>query len=108
MSRAQERKAMRETLAGYSLMGIPELAAFLGASEAIARDMVERGVIPSVLVGERQKVDPMDAAVHVLACRENISAAAYWERHGEATAELVRRYVARIRRQKMTEPEAAA
>lgn len=89
---------MRETLAGYSLMGIPELAAFLGVSDTVARDMVDRGDIPSVPVGGRKKVDPMDAAVHVLAGREGLTATAYWERHGEATADHVRRYVARIRK----------
>jgi hypothetical protein len=98
VSRAQERKAMREALAGYSLMGIPELASFLGCSEDVARGLVDRREIPSVPVGGRQKVDPMDAAVHVLAGREGMSAEEYWDRHGEATADHVRRYVARIRK----------
>jgi hypothetical protein len=106
VSKAQERKAMRETLAGYSLMGVPELAAFLDCSEAVAHEMVEADVVPWVRVGGRKKVDPMDAAVHVLASREGIrrpdgypDIAAYWLRHGEATADYVRRYVARIRKQ---------
>jgi hypothetical protein len=105
MSRASERKAMVETLAGYSLMGVPKLAAFLDCSEAVVRALVDDGVIPSTRVGGRSKVDPMDAAVHLLAGREGLFTsaghpdhAAYWTRHGEATAEHVRRYVTRIRR----------
>lgn len=98
MSVASERKAMREILPAYSLLTIPQLAAFLGCSEDVAREMVDEGVIPSIRVGKRRHVDPIDAVVHVLADREGISAADYWERHGEATADHVRRYVARIRK----------
>ena len=105
MSTSSERKAMGETLAGYALMGVPQLATFLDCSEATAHAIVEKGLVPSTLVGGRKKVDPMDAAVYVLAGREglctpdgNPDGAAYWERHGEAAAEHVRRYVARIRR----------
>lgn len=98
MSVASERKAMRELLPEYSLLSIPQLAAFLGVGEDVARAMVADRIIPSVGVGKRRQVDPMDAVVHVLAEREGVTAAAYWERHGEATADHVRRYVARIRK----------
>lgn len=98
MSVASERKAMRQLLPAYALLSIPELGKFLGISEEIARGMIKAGTIPSVKVGERRHVDPMDAVVHVLAEREGITAAAYWERHGEATADHVRRYIARIRK----------
>lgn len=89
---------MRELLPAYSLMSIPELGKFLGVGEDVARAMVQDKTIPSVGVGKRRQIDPMDAVVHVLAEREGITAAAYWERHGEATADHVRKYVARIRR----------
>lgn len=98
MSVASERKAMRELLPAYALLSVPELANFLGVGEDLARDMVADGTIPSVPVGKRRQVDPLDAVVHVLAGREGITAAAYWERHGEQTAELARKYIARIRR----------
>jgi hypothetical protein len=104
MSTSSERKAMGETLAGYALMGVPRLATFLDCSEATAHEIVDRGRIPSVLVGGRKKVDPMDAAVYFLAGREGIhtpeghpDVLAYWERHGDATPDRIRRYVARIR-----------
>ena len=98
MSIASERKAMRQLLPQYALLSIPELAKFLGVGEDLARDMVKDGTIPSVPMGKRRHVDPMDAVVHVLAGREGVTAAAYWERHGEATADHVRKYIVRIRR----------
>lgn len=98
MSLASERKSMCDLLPTYSMLTIPQLAAFLGCSDDIARDMVDQGVIPSVRVGKRRHVDPIDAVVHVLAEREGLTPQAYWERHGESTSEHVRRYVARIRR----------
>lgn len=98
MSLASDRKAIREILPEYALLSLPELGRFLGVSEEVARDMVDSKAIPSVRVGQRRMVDPMDAVVYVLAEREGITAAAYWELHGEQTAELARKYVARIRR----------
>lgn len=98
MSAAAERKAMREILPAYALMTIPEVARFLGCSEEVARAMVDDRTLPSVQVGQRRHVDPIDVAVHVLAGRDGIDAAAFWERHGEQTAELARKYVARVRR----------
>lgn len=98
MSLASERKTMREILPSYALLSIPELGAFLGVGEGVAREMVQAGAIPSVGVGKRRQVDPMDAVVYVLAEREGVTAAEYWRVHGEAVAEHVRRYIARIRR----------
>ena len=98
MSLSSERKAMRELLPGYALMSTHELAQYLGVGDEVALAMVRDGTIPSVPVGKRLKVDPMDAVVHVLAGREGITSAEYWEKHGEATAEHVRRHVARLRR----------
>lgn len=98
MSQASERKAMADVLPAYAMLNVPKLAAFLGCSEDIAREMVDDGTIPSVRVGKRRHVDPVDAAVYVLAERDGVTAAAYWERHGEATVDHVRRYVARIRK----------
>lgn len=98
MSVASERKAMREILPQYALLSVPELASFLGCGEDVARAMVEDGTIPSVPIGARRHVDPVDAVVHVLAGREGITAAAFWERHGEHTAELAKKYLARVRR----------
>jgi excisionase family DNA binding protein len=98
VSEASDRKAMRAVLPTYALLTIPELAAFLGCSNDIARVMVDDGTIPSIRVGKRRHVDPIDAAVHVLAEREGVTASAFWEKHGDAVADHVRRYVARIRR----------
>lgn len=98
MSLASERKAIADVLPEYALLSIPKFAAFLGCSEDVARQMVEDGVVPSVTVGKRKHVDPIDAAVYFLAEREGITAAAYWEKNGEATVDHVRRLVARIRK----------
>jgi hypothetical protein len=89
VSRASERLAMVESVAGYSLMGIPQMAALLGCKEDAARSLP----IPRVMVGKREKVDPVDVGVYVLAEKEGISAGEYWQRYGEAqTVENVRRW----------------
>lgn len=98
MSIANERRSMVELLPAYALLTIPQLAAFLGCSEDVARDMVDEKVIPSVRVGQRRHVDPMDAVVHVLADREGITAAQWWSLYGEQGVELVKRHVTRIRK----------
>lgn len=98
MSAASDRKAMRQILPAYSLLTIPQLALFLGCGEDVAREMVDDSTIPSVRVGKRRHVDPIDAAVHVLADREGITAGEYWRIHGEATVDHVKRYVVRIRK----------
>lgn len=98
MSIASERKRFREALAGYSLMGIPEVASFLDCSEPVARQMVADEVVPSVKVGKLWKVDPLDVAVYVLASKAGITAEEYWTMHGEATPEHARRLVQRIRK----------
>lgn len=98
MSVASERKAMRELLPQYALLGTAGVAAFLGCSEDVAREMIDDRTIPSVKVGKRRHVDPVDLVVHVLAEREGVTAEVYWSTHGEQTAELVRKYVARVRR----------
>ncbi len=98
MSQASERKAMRELLPQYSLLTVPELGKFLGVGEDVARGMVDDGTIPSVRVGKRRHVDPIDAVVYVLAEREKVTTEDYWRRHGEATADHVARYLSRIRR----------
>jgi len=89
---------MRDVLPTYSLLTIPQLAAFLGCGDDVARQMVDDGMIPSVRVGKRRHVDPIDAAVHVLADREGITAAQFWALNGDGVADLVRRYIARIRK----------
>jgi excisionase family DNA binding protein len=96
MSVATERRAMRDALAGHSLMSIPEAARLLDCSEPVVRRMVEDRIIPSVPVGRQRKLDPIDVAVHILAGREDLSAAEFWRTHGEATPDLARRYVDRI------------
>lgn len=89
---------MAEILPSYAMMTVPQVGLFLGCSEEVAREMVAEGVIPSVVVGQRRHVDPIDVVVHVLAGREGIPASVYWDRHGEATTDHVRRYIARIRK----------
>lgn len=98
MSVASERKAIRDLLPAYSLMSIPDLAHFLGVSEDVAREMVEDKVIPSIRVGSRRMVDPMDAAVYVLAEREGVSVEDFWDAHGDAAVDLAKKYFARVRR----------
>lgn len=97
MSRASERQAMSDTLAAYSLMSVQQVAKLLGCSEQIAKEMIDGGEIPSIPVGKRRKVDPIDAVVHLLAGREKITPAEFWELHGQAVAELVREHYGRIR-----------
>lgn len=97
MSRASQRKEMATTLAAYSLMSVMDLAAFLGCSEELAKRMVDTGVIPSVPVGKRRKVDPIDAIVHLLAGREGVTTEEYWALHGQAVPELARECYHRIR-----------
>lgn len=96
MSRASERAQVGRALATYSLMGVGTLAAFLGVSHGIAMCLVRDGTIPSVPVGRRRLVDPLDAIVHVLAGREGCTAKEYWEKHGEAVPELARGHYTRI------------
>lgn len=110
MSRASERRAMTEAIAGYALMGVPELAALLGCSPDVAHGMIEEGLIPSVTVGARKKIDPVDAGVYVLAGREGCEPPEYWERYGEGqVVENVRRYFRHAARVKNvdTDPQAA-
>ena len=93
MSQASERKAMREILAEHALMSVPDLARLLDVSQEVALGIVERGEVHSVPVGRRRKIDPIDAAVYVLAGREGCTTDEYWKRHGKATAERARDYV---------------
>lgn len=97
MSEATERQSMREALCAHSLMGVTELAGFLGVTPEIARGMVERKEIPSVQVGRRRRVDPVDAAVYVLAGREGCTVEEYWRRHGETTMERAMKYAKALR-----------
>lgn len=97
MSRASERKRMIEAMAGYSLMSIPDAAALMGCDEDTMHRFIADGVIPTITVGKRQKVDPIDVAVHVLAEKEGTTSAAYWTRYGEAVAaKNARRYCMRV------------
>ena len=103
MSVAEERRAARNFLAGYSLMSARELAGFLGIGESSASRLLETGRVPSINTGsgaQRQhlKVDPLDAAVYALAEREGLSIAEYWSQHGEATVDHARRFIERRRR----------
>lgn len=98
VSLAADRKAMREILPAYALMSVPEVGRFLGVGEDVAREMIDAGVIPSVKVGKRRHVDPIDLAVYVLAERAAMTADAFWAEHGEQAVDLAKRYVARIRR----------
>lgn len=98
MSRAAERMHMTETLAAYSLVSVKQAAHFLDCSDTQVRKLIKAGVLPAIRVGDMLKLDPIDLAVHVLAEREKVSREAYWARHGEATPEHARRYVARVRK----------
>ena len=89
---------MGQTLAAYSLVGVPVAARFLDCSETQVRKLAAAGILPGVPVGGTTKFDPLDLAVHVLAGREGVSREVYWERHGDATPENARRYVTRIRK----------
>ena len=102
MSKDAERKAMKDTLAAYTLMRVRELAGFLGCGEQHARDLLKAGKIPSVNIGlgtrPEYRVDPLDAAVWKLAGLEGITTEAYWELHGEATVDHAKRFMVRIRK----------
>jgi excisionase family DNA binding protein len=98
VSRASERQAAGETLAGYSLVSVRVAAGFLDCSEPHLRKLIREGELPGIAVGHLTKIDPLDLAVHVLAAREGVPAAEYWRRHGDATPEHAWRLVARIRR----------
>ena|GEM_PF-2618391 len=102
MSIASERKRERDTLAGYSLMTLQEFAAFLGVDEDTAKKKLLAGHLPWVNRGGSSDrplygVDPIDAAVFVLAEREGLSFADYWKEHGEETVTHAKRYIIRIR-----------
>lgn len=102
MSASTERRAMRDVLASWSLMTPGEVAALLSVSEDQVQRLLEAGRIPSVNrgCGSRRSlaVDPIDAAVYVLAERDGITSEAYWERHGEAAVDRARKYVDRVRK----------
>ena len=72
MSKASERRAMGQTLAAYSLVGVPVAARFLDCSETQVRKLAAAGILPGVPVGGTTKFDPLDLAVHVLAGREGV------------------------------------
>lgn len=101
-SRSAERTRVREALAAYSLMTVSELASFLNKSPESVRRLLRESRIPWVNVGVGRRsdprVDPVDAAVFVLAEREGISAHEYWTKYGlKVCAERVGRYLTRIR-----------
>lgn len=102
MSRASERKRMREGLAGYSLMGATEVAGYLGCSPPTARDMIKDGTIPSVQVGQSKKVDPITLAVYAMSQEAGITAEEFWKKHGEATPEHAARWFRARRKFKAT------
>lgn len=102
MSIASERKRERETLAAYSLMSLQEFASFLRVDEDTAKKKLLAGHLPWVNRGGSDGrplygVDPIDAAVYILAERENRTFDAYWEEHGEETVTKAKRYINRIR-----------
>ena len=103
MSEASERKAMADAMSGYPLMTVKQLQGFLACGDDHVRGLLEDRAIPPIDIGRGQKhewrVDPIDVAVYVLAQREGITPAEFWERHGpEGTPEACRRMLARIRR----------
>jgi hypothetical protein len=84
VSRASERKNMVQAIAGYALMGVPEFARLLDVDDDVAHGIVDSGAIPSLLIGKRKKLDPVDVAVYVLAVKERCSMPEYWQRYSEA------------------------
>lgn len=102
MSTSTERKAMREVLASWSLMTPQELAGFLSVSEDRVHRLLDAGKIPSVDRGTGSRrslaVDPIDAAVFVLAGQEGMTSEEFWGRHGEAAVDRARKYIERVRK----------
>lgn len=97
MSRASDRKRMIENLAGYSLMGVPQVCAVLDCSEETLKTMVDRKTLRPIMVGKRWKFDPVDVAVYMLAQKDGISSAEYWERYGPGRAcENARNYFVKL------------
>lgn len=104
MSRTSDRKAMAETLAGYPLMTVRELAAFLRCSDDHAVGLCRDGAVRSVNIARTLKraefrIDPVDAAVYLLALQQGMTQPEFWEVHGpEGTVDVCMRLVRRIRK----------
>lgn len=98
MSVASERKAIRDLLPKYCLISIEQCGKLWDCDGATAQKTIEEFHIPTVKVGSRFKVDPVDAAVHILAQREGITFGQYMEKYGDAAAENAGRYFGRVRR----------
>ena len=92
MSTSSERKAMGQTLAAYALMRPHMVGKFLDLSVMTVKDMLDKGVIPSIGEKKRRRVDPLDVCVYALAEREGITTEDYWRIHGEAVPERAARY----------------
>ncbi len=68
MSKASERKALREALVGYPLMTVNQIASFLSMKPEKVRRLLEARAIPNKDVGlgknRQYRADPMDVAVY--------------------------------------------
>lgn len=98
MSQAAERKSWSELLPAYALMSVPQLAKHWDVSQDVVRQMLDSRVLPSIRIGGRRMIDPMDVAAYELAEREGITAAQFWADRGESAIDEIRKHVARIRR----------
>lgn len=99
MSASSQRREMRRVLSEHALMTIPEAAKYLGCSDVTARKMVADGRIPSVQVGEIQKVDPVDLFAYIVAHRAGMTVDQYADANGEdRLVDEARNHFRRVRR----------
>lgn len=80
MSQSTERKKASDTLASYSLMGVSQLAGFIGCSERKARALMEEW---GAKIGGEWKADPVDVAIRWLALREGMTPERFRHQHGQ-------------------------
>ena len=99
MSDSSEARQMRRILSDHALLSIPEVAEALSCSAPTAVATIERNQIPTIGVGDRRKVDPLDLYLYIVAEREGRTVEQYIDAHGEATAvENAKSYYRRVRR----------
>ena len=98
MRTSSERRGFSDLIPGHALVGLPTVAKFLDVGRDVVNQLIETGQLRVVMVGKRQKVDPVTLAVFVMAREQGMAPDQYWARHGESTMDHARRYFARLRR----------
>ncbi len=76
-----------ETLAGYRLMTVAEVAAFLKIDPEKVVELIDGGRLASMQLGFDQRVDPHDLVLFTVAGRENLTTQELLERYGPEQVE---------------------